>query len=1272
MPTCSDQFAPGKTAGRTACALFLAALLSLSIYSPMWAQEVRATLRGRVIDPQGAAVPDAIVVVTSDATGVTRETRTNSQGNWIVEFLLPGPYQFSVTAPGFKITDHRGITVQTADDKEIDAQLEVGSKTESVVVTSATPLIDTTSATSGTVITSQELAELPSMTHVPTLLAVLSPGVVAQDQNGNVVHMWSYIGASQFTADGGRNNIYSNNFQLDGMPNTKAGGYVSFIPPMDSVEEFRVQTNAYDASIGRQAGSTVNMETKSGTKDYHGSLYEFNQNNFLNAHLFQNNLVGGAKPPVHFNEFGGTFGGPVWIPKVYHGKQKTFFFVSFDDTRNQDPRPGGTRSVPTQLERNGDFSQSFTVVGGQKFPAHLYNPFAVDSKGNRTEFQCDAAGNPITPVNNVQTAGVACAKVPAEMMSPIALNILKYVPLPNTASDPNSNALNNYVSPATRQDKFPVLSVRADHAWNNAHHSFAVVRWSHLHEFLDDFFQSAATGGFQERVAENVGLDHVWTISPSKVLDLRFSVSRFQQPNYDKGAGFDPTQLGFSSNFVSQVPKPSFPYITGFAGTTTDNPQHFGTGQSGTYQDNTYYTWSGSLTHVHGNHVFRYGGEYWILQEADASLSNAGGRFDFSSVWTRQQATVGGGTGNGSTFGSFLLGLPSGGNVPVNVSGFYSQRFMGFYAQDDWRVTPKLTLNIGLRWDYERPIEERFDRMTTNYDPTILNPISGAAQAAYAQILASPPASCNAACKSGVQTLAQLLPASAFKVPGAQLFAGVGSQPRTFSNTDYQEFGPRVGFAYRLLTNTVIRGGVGRFTQATYQTGGQNGFSLTTPLIASQDNNFTPYDTLANPFHSGILPPTGASLGPLTNLGQGVDWFNQDLKRPYSWEYSFHLQHQLKGWLFEAGYSHNKTYRIFTCCAAGSIGDRNENLPSFSLWKQLLAPQFDSNGRPLDTLLWNQLVPNPFNNLQLNGVNVITGSVGRSQNIALNQLLNPDPLLGGITRHDNPLGKNQYDAMLVKVEHRFTKDFSIINAFTWSKLFEDTSLIGPEIAGAVVEHKLGGEDRPLHLSVAGIWDLPFGRGKYFGRSIPRFVDPIVGGWELTGQYTIQSGTPVVFSSDSFFTGKDPALPNNQQSLNQWFDTSQFFPFPNKNTDLSTVPAWTGIQNLPGYSYKPAPGDSIKNGVYQDFANFIRSYPTRWSNVRASRVNEANVGLYKNVHLVEHWERMNLQLRFDAFNVFNHPRFDAPNTNPGSANFGRVTAAQVNNARLIELGARLTF
>jgi len=1209
-------------------AILSATLLTAISCTAIRAQEVRATIGGRVTDAQGAVVPGAVVTVTSDDTAVKLDTQTNSQGNWTVQFLLPGHYRFTVTAPGFKTEQRSGITLQTADNKQLDVQLEVGSASQSVDVTAEAPLIDTTTATSGTVITSEEISEMPSQSHVATLLATLSPGVIAQDQNGNVVHMWSYIGASQFTADGGRNNIYSNNYMLDGMPDTKAGGYVSFIPPMDSLQEFRVQTNAYDAAIGRQAGSTVNMQTKSGTKDYHGNLYEFNQNSVLNAQLFQTNLVGGAKPPIHFNEFGGTVGGPVVIPRLYNGRQKTFFFVSYDKTLNQDPRPGSIRSVPTDLERKGDFSQSYTtnVLNGQtvRFPILVYDPMSVDAKGNRTLFPGDM--------------------IPASRLDPIAQNILKFVPLPNTPSSPTGNAVNNFISSATRTDKFPVVSTRVDQDWNNSQRSFVTVRWSHLNEFLDDFFHNAATGSYQQRVAENVGVDHVWTLSPSKILDLRFAVNRFEQPNYDQGSGFNPTQLGFPASIAAQLQKPSFPHIKAIAG-------DFGTGQAGTYQNNTYYTWSGALTHVHGNHTMRYGAEYWVLQEADGSIG-AQSEFDFTNanLWTRQNATVSGGTGVGSNFGSYLLGLPSGGSVPTNANGFYSQRYAGLFFQDDWRVTRNLTLNLGLRWDYERPVTERFNRMTSNFDPTALNPISAAAQANYAQILANNPNN------TAVQILAKLVPASQFRVPGAQLFAGVGGQPRTFSNADLHEWQPRIGFAYQIARNTVIRGGFGRFTQASFEKGGQNGFSLSTPLIVTRDNNFTPYDTLSRPFQSGILTPTGSSLGPLTNLGQGVSWNNQDPGRAYSWEYSLHIQQQFKSWLFEAGYSHNKTYNIYW--------DLNQNLPSFASWQQLRAPQFDSNGRPVDQLVWDQLVPNPF--YKLPG---IIGGIGSSPQVALNQLLNPIPLLGTMNRSSNPWGKNQYDALLAKVEHRFSHGFSVIYSFTYSKLFEDTSFLGPEISGPITEHKLGGEDRPFHNSIAPIWDLPFGRGQRWGNSMPRLLNVFAGGWEIAGQYTIQSGVPVVFGTDSFFDGKDFSLPANKRSLDQWFDTSHFIRFPSKNTDISNYPAWTGIQNLPGYSYVPAPGDTIKNGVYQDFANFVRRYPTRWNDVRAPGVNELNMGLYKNFRPTE---RMKVQFRFDAFNAFNHPRFGAPNTDPTNSQFGRISPSQQNNARLIQMGAKISF
>jgi hypothetical protein len=268
-----------------------------------------------------------------------------------------------------------------------------------------------------------------------------------------------------------------------------------------------------------------------------------------------------------------------------------------------------------------------------------------------------------------------------------------------------------------------------------------------------------------------------------------------------------------------------------------------------------------------------------------------------------------------------------------------------------------------------------------------------------------------------------------------------------------------------------------------------------------------------------------------------------------------------------------------------------------------------------------------------------------------------------------PAGENQYDAMLIKVERRFSKGFGVINSFTWSKLFEDTSLIGPEIAGRHIEHKLGGEDRPFHLSIAPIWEIPIGRNHALGKGMPKVLDFVAGGWQLSGQFNLQSGVPVVFGTDSFFSGNNFALPRDQQSLNRWFDTTQFQRFPDKNADITTYPAWTGVMSLPGANYKPAAGDTIKNGVYQDFATYIRNYPTRWGNVRASRVNNLDLGMYKNFRIME---KVRVQFRFETYNTFNHARFAAPNSDPTSSSFGIVGPTQQNAPRTIQMALKLSF
>jgi hypothetical protein len=1210
--------------------ILVLAVAILAGASSLLAQTSRATMGGRVTDAQGAAVPNAEVSVVSEETDVKHITRTNEQGNWVVQFLIPGRYNFTISAAGFKSVEHKGIVLQTSDNKQIDSQLEIGSTSTELTVNAEVPLIDTTAATSGTVISQDEILEMPSSSRVLTILATLSPGVLQQDQNNNTAHLWSHDAASQLTIDGGRNNTRSNTFELNGMPNLKTGGQVGFMPAPDAVQEFRVVMNAYDSSIGRQAGGTIQMVTKSGTSQLHGSLYEFNQNNVFNANTFQSNLIGAAKAPIHFNEYGGTVGGPVWLPKVYNGKQKTFFFFAYDGTRNQDPR-AGTRSVFTDLERKGDFSQSFTstVTGGvrTRIPLQIYDPTTVVAGGGRTLFP----GNVI----------------PTNRLSKVAQNILTYVPLPNNPGDGTSTDANNYIPSSSRVNKMADISGRGDHSWNNNHKSFVSIGWYHEDELASDDFHNPTTGTYQHRMARTIQADHVYTVSPTTILDLRANLARYEEPNNDKGINFDAASLGFPSTFTSQMAVGAFPRIEGLFST-------IGVSQAGSVVDTSYYTFAGTLTKVTGNMTWKAGTEHWVLQQANKGIGTQGVFTFDNSNWTRQNALNSGATGVGSNAASFLLGLPSSGSFPRNADAFWSQHFEAFYVQNDWRVTPRLTVNMGLRYDWETPVTERFNRMTTAFDPNVINPMSDAAQAAYTNILNSPANANNV----GIQILKQYLPASSFKLMGAQMFAGVGGQPRGIYHTDWTQIQPRLGFAYKLGPNTVIRGGGGRFSQASFDTGGQNGFSRSTTLNVTSDNYFTPYDTLDNPYRNGILNPTGSSLGPLTNLGQGVTWNYQDQRRFYSWEYSLHLQHQLKSWLFELGYTHNKTYNI--------TQGLNENLPPYDLWQKYLGVQsvFDSTGRPLDTLLWNTLVPNPFQ-----GLPNVTGSPSTNTTTTVHQLLNNVKILDGMTMNLYPWGQNQYDAMLAKVEHRFSKGFAVINSFTWSKLFEDTSWTGPEIAGRNVEHKLGGEDRPFRLSIAPIWEIPIGRKQALGKGMPKVLDAVVGGWQLSGQFSIQSGVPVVFSTDSFFSGKDFALPRDQQSLNKWFDTSQFQRFPDKGADITTYPAWTGVMSLPGASYKPAAGDATKNGVYQDFASYIRNYPTRWSDVRASRTNNLDLGIYKNFLIRE---RLKTQFRFETYNTFNHPRFAAPNSDPTNSSFGVVGAAQQNAPRTVQMALKISF
>jgi len=1195
------------------------------------------------MDPEGSAVPGAEVTVVSDSTNVQQQSSTNEQGVWSVRFLLPGSYRITVKAAGFKAVERKNVVLQTADIKRVDVKLELGVVTETVTVTAEAPLIDTSAATAGTVVTGDALTEIPVMSRIPFQLATLSPGVQALDQNNNVAMMWSKNAASEIRVNGGRDNR-SNEFLLDGMPNQN-GDKVAFIPPTDAVSEFRIMTNAYDSQYGRQAGATLNVSLKSGGKQYHGNIYEFNRNDYFGANTFQANRSGLAKSPTRYNLYGGTLGGPVWLPKLYKGKEKTFFFVSWEGIRNKDPR-AGVRSLPDSLERQGDFTGSFTTqtVGGNRvvIPITIFDPLSVDSQRTITNANGASATNPQFGHRQPFPGN----RIPANRISPIAQNILKFVPMPNTVPQPTSNTANNFTPSSTRQNKMASFLTRVDHNWDQKHKSFVSIRWNHMDEFTGNDFANETTGNFLTRINRGAGVDHVWVQGPARVLNLRFNLTRFEEPGYDNGSGFNPADLGFSSKYVSLMEKLSFPRITGLFGDIG--------GSAGNYTHTTYYNWNANVTEIRGNLTLKYGGEYRVLQEATAGYGNQSGQFDFNSNWTRRRFDAGE-TGYGSTMASFMLGMPGGGSFPRNTSAFDSQRYMGVFAQGDWRASTKLTVNVGLRWDYQRPFIERFNRRVSDFDPTAVNPISASAQAAYASVMKTVLAN-PVQYPYGAQ-LAQLVPVDSFRVYGAQLYAGVDGQPRTATDAAWDQWQPRVGAAYRIAPRTVLRGGFGKFYQSTGSKQGQNGFSRSTPLVTSQDSGLTPWDTLANPFQNGILVPTGSSLGAMTNLGSGVNWMSRDGHLPYSWEYSLHLQHEWKGWLFQGGYTHNKTYDVGWDLQQNDIG--------FTNWNTYRTPRFDTAGRPLARpFLLDEQIPNPFFNLA-----GVTGGRGNSTLINIYDLMRPLKAFGGQPRGGNQWGKNGYDAFEAKIEKRYSKGFSFLASYTFSKLFEDTSFWGPEVAGRVVEHKLGGEDRPHKISVAPVLNIPVGRGKALLGKMPKWLDYGVGGWQLSGQWVAQSGAPVVFGADSFFDGQEFALSKSERTLDRWFDTSHFVKFPGQNDNLSLWPAWTGVASLPGANYVPATSSDPRNGVYADFGNFVRRYPTRWAHSRASNVNELNAGLFKNFAFAE---RFKAQLRGEFFNVMNRARFGGPNTDPGSSSFGRVTPSQNNQPRVIQLALKLSF
>ena len=1163
-------------------------LLFLVFVSPISAQEFRGSITGRVADSAGAVVPAAQVSATNVATNTAVWATTDDGGDYTLLFLTPGKYNIAVEARGFKKLLKQDVEVRVGDKLTLDLALEVGEVAETVNVTSETPLLEAATASSGQVIDRRRISELPLSDGNPFVLSRLAPGIV---YTGDLKFSRPFdnLGTSSVVANGAPS---GNEFTLDGSPNTEGKEpRVSFVPPADAVQEFKVVTVTFDAQQGHTAGANVDVTLRNGTNDFHGSLYEFVRNDILSANDFFLNRNGQPRDALRYNRYGGSFGGPVIFPRfgeggpaTWNGRDHYFFFVAYEGLKDAFPEPGQF-TVPTLAERGGDLS-ALLPLGIQ-----IYDPqsaVAVGPRIVRTPFP-----------NNI---------IPPSRLSAIAQAYLRFYPLPNQPGD--AQGRNNFITPSPRSDTFNAETLRLDFAFNDRHTAFFRYTRNNRLESRGNWTGVVngirPTGTFLYRNNNGATYDHIYTASPTTVFNFRVGFTIFDSPTVRESEGaFNPASLGFAPRAASLFTGLS--YLPRFEiGEFSPLGDSLGFGFT-----DSIYSLQPTMTKLMGAHSLRIGYDFRVYRQSASGLGQAAGRYDFRSDFTRGPFDNSPSASIGQDLAALLLGQPTGGLIERNTARSNQTLYHGLFFQDDWKVTKNLTLNLGVRYEYEGATTERFDRNVRGFDEASPNPIEAAARAAYT---ANP-----------IPEVAR----QNFRVRGGLLFAGANA--RGFWNTDTNNIQPRLGFAYRLNDQTVIRGGWAIYTVPFIIDGvDQFGFSQSSTLVPTLDNGLTFRATLFDPFPDGLPAASGAGQGLSTFVGRDIDFVPIDRSNGQSQRWQLSLEREIPGsWLFELSYIGNYGYELTT---------ETDGLNAISA--RYLSTSAVRDQATIDFLTANVL--NPFQGLA-------PGTSLNSATIQRQQLLRPFPQFLNIhSRRDD--GTSIYHAGQLRVEKRFSDGYTLLGSYTWSKLLERISFLNP--TDSDYEKRISSNDAPHRLVLSGIWELPFGRNRRWGRNWKNINEAVFGGWQVQGIWQAQSGRPLELGN-LYFNGDPQTLVTRigGSTVDAAFDTSGFY-----FTDAAV--RTNGVID-------PA---KQRNDPRIRLAFNLRRFPSRLPGMRTQPLNLWDISVIKNFPFSE---TTRLQFRGEFLNAFNHPQFNNPNLDPTSSNFGRITS-QANLPRNVQLGVKLIF
>jgi hypothetical protein len=1218
--------------------LVFASILVLCGATYLCAQETRATVTGHIQDPDGAAINAAKVTATNTATGVVTSATTTSDGTYTIPFLIPGNYVVSADAQGFKTSQQKNVLLHVGDKTEVSLTMVVGSTGEVVTVSDAPPLLETTTGTRDQLIETQRVEELPLVGRNPFMLSQLVPGVQFQ---GNLAFQRPFDNGdnANFTINGGLRQ--SNSFLIDGAPDdavsdtagdrSHANLNVAYIPSVDATQEFKIITNFYDSQYGRTGGGIINVSTKAGTNTFHGSAYDFLRRYQLDANSVSNKLAHLPRyslDPVTkdnlgghtLDDWGGAIGGPVRIPHIYNGKDKTFFFFSYENYHEVQPTPGLT-SVPTLAERNGDFSAAGEPI--------IYDPWTtrLDAGGNcciRDPFP----GNIIPLSRLTGTAGFLLANA---------------YPAPNVGSN---LLVNNYSTGAnTSEDHFKNYLARVDQNFGERERLY--FRYAHSRREQFDHGAFNFTGPLYDaqdplgRTNDSAVVDSVTTLSNNMILDLRASLARYAE-KVDRATvfGFDDTQLGFSSNFNSERFVPVPPRLslsnTSIPDAGTRNPRN---GIS------TVLGFQPSLQMIYGKHSLHVGSDIRNIAYATGggSFVFGGGQFTFNPNFTQANPTTSFNGTSGSAVASLLLGAPASGIIQYTPNLLYRWWYQAYYLQDDFKVNNRLTLNLGLRYDIEGSPAESRNRMNRGFAFGDASPLAAVAKSASAAVCP--------ACQN---------------LTGGLNFAGVGGQSTGAFETEHNHFQPRIGVAYQLFKNTVLRGGYGMFYLPEAAFGASQGFSQDTTYIpnniagATTVDLFTPRGKdptkppLADPFAS-VLSPLGSAGGLSTFLGQSIIFNDPNRKIPRADQWSFGLQHQLPFDIrIDASYVGSHTQHLNTNDNQAG-GARNINVLSDSQIQAIRSTvtgtatgsggTFQTPAQYLGTAVANPFV-GQIPNTGLNG-----GTVSRQQ------LLLPFPQFQGISFGQESVGQVWYNALQILGEKRYKNGFSVMVSYTFSKTEEALSFLNPQDPAP---HKnISSYDRPQRLVISSLMELPVGRGHKLLGNASRPVELLVGGWQFNVILTAQSGTPVGLPSNANLIG-DPTA--GSQTRQNWFNPCvQLAPSFSSATGTFTP----GATMLQGQAASCSPAWQVINSANLDY----RTTGFFDGRIRNPSSPTADLSLIKKLKFSE---RYNGQFRIEAFNVTNTWIPSGPNMNVTGSAFGVIPTSQSNINRQVQLGFKFDF